>query len=297
MRICCAGEVMVELAQEGRESLYRKAVAGDSFNTAVYLARAGLDVEFLTRLGDDDNSLEIAELARAEEISTDLIEHCPGQQPGLYLIDNEEDGERRFTYWREHSPARELFDFMPALPEIDAFYFTGITLAVARSGVENLVDLLQELGQIGATVIFDPNYRPRLWQDQQQAQEHYQAVLPLCDIILPTLADETALWGIDSIEACREHYAVPGPRELVIKGNDLTAHVFSEGGEFSQTANPVKAIDTTGAGDAFNAGYLAHRLRGGGIPQSVTAAQQLAAVVVQHPGAIAPRLATQVVGH
>jgi 2-dehydro-3-deoxygluconokinase len=265
MRICCAGEVMVELAQEGRESLYRKGVAGDSFNTAVYLARTGLDVEFLTRLGDDDNSLEIAELARAEEISTDLIEHCPGQQPGLYLIDNEEDGERRFTYWREHSPARELFDFMPALPEIDAFYFTGITLAVARSGVENLVDLLQELGQIGATVIFDPNYRPRLWQDQQQAQEHYQAVLPLCDIILPTLADETALWGIDSI--------------------------------FSQTANPVKAIDTTGAGDAFNAGYLAHRLRGGGIPQSVTAAQQLAAVVVQHPGAIAPRLATQVVGH
>lgn len=288
---------MVEMAREGQENLYRRGFAGDTFNTAIYLARAGLEVSYLTRLGDDPLSDMIVELAGTENINCDLIERCPGQQPGIYLIDNELDGERHFTYWREQSPARELFDYLPALPDFDAFYFTGITLAVCRSGLENLLGLLRELGQGGATVIFDPNYRPHLWQNQEQAREHYQQVLPLCDIILPTLDDERALWGIETIAACRDHYAKPGPRELVIKGADLTAHVFDESGEFSQQADEVDAVDTTGAGDAFNAGYLAHRLRGAGIDVAVTAAQKLAALVVQYPGAIAPRLATQVLGY
>jgi 2-dehydro-3-deoxygluconokinase len=296
MRICCAGEVMVEMVPTGQAAKYCQGAAGDSFNTAIYLARAGLEVEYLTRIGDDALSDTIIARARLEGIGDSLMERCAGRQPGLYLIANDESGEREFSYWRDQSPARELFDQVPALPELDAFYFTGITLAVSRSGLDNLVTVLENLRENGATIVFDPNFRPRLWRDRQQAQEHYDKVLPLCDMVLPTLEDEAALWGTGSVEDCRAFYAALQTRELVIKGGALKTHVFSAEGEFSQQAQTVKAIDTTGAGDAFNAGYLSRRLSGHSIEESVCAAQQLSAIVVQHRGAIAPPSSTKSLG-
>ena len=286
MRICCAGEVMIELA--ARDGLYQRGVAGDSFNTAVYLARAGLAVSYLTRLGDDPASADILALLDREGIDTGSVVRCPGRRPGLYMIDNDADGERFFSYWRDNSPARELFDAPLELPGIDLFYFTGITLAVTREGIANLLTLLRDLHDRGCRIVFDPNYRPALWPGPEQARQDMARVLPLCHTVLPTLEDETALWGSDSIEACRDHYAGFGVQELVIKGPDLTTHALVEGIEVISRAEPVRAVDTTGAGDAYNAGYLAARLQGGDVEQAVHAAQALSAQVVQHRGAILP---------
>ena len=197
---------------------------------------------------------------------------------------------------RDRSPARELFDQPLALPRYDAFYFTGITLAVTQTGLANLVTGLGKLKSDGCRIIFDSNYRPGLWADHALAQEHYRAVLPLCDMVLPSLEDEIALWGHHSIQACRQMYQGFGVRELVIKGHGLTAHAFSDQGEIEQQAQAVDAIDTTGAGDSFNAGYLATRLRNGSIRDSLNAAQQLSAAVVQHRGAILPLLHTATTG-
>jgi 2-dehydro-3-deoxygluconokinase len=251
---------MVEMAALGDPGLYRQGVAGDSFNTAVYLARAGLPVHYLTRLGNDALSAAIEDFMRSEDIATDLLTRCPGRQPGLYVINNDPNGERQFSYWREHSPARELFDQPIQLEGFDLFYFTGITLAVTCSGLQNLVSLLRALRDLG-----------------------------LCHILLPTLEDDTALWETPDVAACRDHYRGLGIDELVIKGPDLTAYAYGDGQEWVKQANPVAAVDTTSAGDAFNAGYLASRLDKGTLAQAITAAQALAAEVVQHRGAITPR--------
>jgi 2-dehydro-3-deoxygluconokinase len=280
---------MVEMAALGDPGLYRQGVAGDSFNTAVYLARAGLPVHYLTRLGNDALSAAIEDFMRSEDIATDLLTRCPGRQPGLYVINNDPNGERQFSYWREHSPARELFDQPIQLEGFDLFYFTGITLAVTCSGLQNLVSLLRALRDLGCRVAFDPNYRPHLWDNLQQAQEHYREILPLCHILLPTLEDDTALWETPDVAACRDHYRGLGIDELVIKGPDLTAYAYGDGQEWVKQANPVAAVDTTSAGDAFNAGYLASRLDKGTLALAITAAQALAAEVVQHRGAITPR--------
>ena len=289
IKICCAGEVMVELARVDDSGMYRQGLAGDSFNTAIYLARGGLQVEYLTRLGTDAFSESILEQLRGEGIDSRGIRRVAGANPGLYLIRNDEDGERHFSYWREHSPARQLFDRLPSLEGIDAFYFTGITLAVTRSGKTNLQALLVELRERGVQVIFDPNYRPSLWDSQEQARHHYEAVLPMCDMVLPTLEDETALWGIDSVEDCNRFYSNYSVSELVIKGPQLVAHVFTEGERLSRQASAVVAVDATGAGDSFNAGYLVRRLRGESPDVALNYAQSLAAAVVQHRGAILPR--------
>src|SRR5215467_12209996 len=108
-RIVCVGEVMVELAH-GADGRYGLAYGGDTFNTAVYLARAGVPVAYATALGDDPYSDGAAALAAAEGVSCDLVQRVPGRTMGLYLIETDPSGERRFTYWRDRAPARELFE-------------------------------------------------------------------------------------------------------------------------------------------------------------------------------------------
>ena len=283
---------MIELAPEGAPGLYRQGVAGDTFNTATYLARAGLDTHMLTRLGDDEYSQIILDRIRQEGIgkgsSSELITRCKNRRPGLYMISTDTEGERRFSYWREQSPARELFDQTLALPDFDVFYFSGITLATTRSGIFNLKSLLQELRQRQCTIVFDPNYRPALWDDREQARRFYGEVLPKCDIALPSIEDEKALWDIETEEDCLALYSEFNLRELVIKGHDLTTHVHCGQQQVIRKATPVEAVDTTGAGDAFNAGYLAARFTGRSIDDAITSAQNLSAKVIQHPGAILP---------
>ena len=95
-RVVAVGEVMVELAR-GDDGRFALAFGGDTFNTAVYLARAGVEVAYATALGDDDYSDRILDLAAAEGVDRDLVVRVPGRMPGLYLIETDTRGERRFA--------------------------------------------------------------------------------------------------------------------------------------------------------------------------------------------------------
>src|SRR5947209_8275188 len=134
-RVICVGEVMVELAR-GADNCYGLAFGGDTFNTAVYLARAGIPAAYATALGDDPYSGALMSLAAAENVNADLIMRVPGRMPGLYLIETDEKGERKFYYWRDTSPARELFELAewPAVAEAllsaRLVYFSGVTLSL-----------------------------------------------------------------------------------------------------------------------------------------------------------------------
>ena len=288
MDILCAGEVMVELAPVEGATDYRRSYAGDSFNTAVYLARLGLATAYLTRLGDDTAAGDILALMRREALDSSLVQRIAGCNTGLYLIDNDPDGERHFTYYRDRAPVRQLFD-QPVFVDTPVFYFTGITLAVTRTGLENFQACLQALQHSGTQIVFDPNFRPHLWHSPAQAESHYQAILPYCHLVLPSLEDDRNLWGLQSTQESLSFYRQYGAREVVVKGGMLLAEAWCELESASRTAEPRQAIDTTGAGDAFNAGYLARRLRGASMEESLGTAQTLAAKVVQHRGAIIPR--------
>ncbi|NND68600.1 MAG: sugar kinase [Halioglobus sp.] len=280
---------MIELAAGEESGLYALGFAGNSFNTAIYLARAGLDVSYLTRLGDDALSRDIVATLTDENVGTDRVQYSKDRQPGLYLISNDADGERHFSYWRDTAPVRELFDAPVSLNDADVFYFTGITLAVTRSGQTHLLQLLDALRARNCRIVFDPNFRPRLWDGIEQAREHTRAILPFCHTVLPTLDDERELWNVAGVDDCRALYADLGVEEIVIKGDDLTTHFFAAREEYMQAAAPVHALDTTGAGDSFNAGYLTARLQGANARDAITQAQELSAAVVQHRGAILPR--------
>ncbi len=280
---------MIELAPAAGSGLYRQDFAGDTFNTAVYLARCGQRVQYLTRLGDDGFSRAILARMSGEGIDTRRVHTVPGRQPGLYLIHLDPEGERHFSYWRGESPARQLFAQPVDLAGVSCFYFSGITLAVAREGLDNLVAALGQLRASGARVVFDPNYRTGLWPGVAAARTCYRAVLPLCDTVLATQVDDSRLWGVGEPDASEAFYRGFGASEVVVRDNDLVAHGYRAGEHSRCPAERVMPVDTTGAGDAFNAGYLAARLQDRSLVEAIARAQALAATVVQHRGAITPR--------
>ena len=296
-RAVCVGEVLIELARaaDGRFAL---SCGGDTFNTAVYLARAGIDVAFATALGDDPYSESIMALAAAEGISGHLVLRVPGRLPGLCLVEDGPAGERSFRYWREGAPARELFelpDWMrvaEGLMSARLIYCTGITLSLySNNGLGRFLALLEAARQQGVKVAFDGNFRPRGWKgDFPRTRTVFVETLKRVDIALPTFDDEAVLWGDPSPETTVARLQAFGIGEIVVKNGPNSALVAAGGGqEFVPVPEVMVPVDTTAAGDGFNAGYLAARLAGVGPAPAASAAHRLAGDVIRHHGALMPR--------
>jgi 2-dehydro-3-deoxygluconokinase len=301
-RVVAVGEVMIEMAR-GSDSRFGMACGGDTFNTAVYLARAGIDVSYATALGDDPYSEGIMSLAAAEGVKTDLVLRAPGRQPGLYLIETDPKGERRFYYWREASPARDLFELpdwgriAESLLGARLIYFSGVTLSLySNTGLGRFLAVVEMARQQGVKVAFDGNFRPRGWKgDIARTRTVFLEALKRCDVALPTYDDEAVLWGDPSPEATVERLQAFGIAEIVVKNGPNSALVAAGGRqEHVPVPEVVVPVDTTAAGDSFNAGYMAARLSGENPATAAAAAHRLAAEKIRHRGAIMPRTAQMV---
>ena len=298
-RTICVGEVLIEL-KRGADGRFGLSCGGDTFNTAVYLARAGIGVAFATALGDDPYSESILALAAAEGVSANLVLRVPGRLPALCLVESGPSGERSVRYWREGAPVRELFelpDWMRVAEGLVAaklIYFSGITLSLfSTGGLGRFLAVLEVARQQGAKVAFDGNFRPRGWKgDLPRTRAVFIETLKRVDIALPTFDDEAVLWGDPSPEATVARLQAFGIGEIVVKNGPNSALVAaSSGQEFVPVPEVVVPVDTTAAGDGFNAGYLAARLSGAEPAQAASAAHRLAGDVIRHPGALVPRAA------
>jgi len=166
-RVIAVGEVMIEMARSADGS-FAMGCGGDTFNTAVYLARAGINVSYATALGDSDPfSRSIQALAAAEGVKTDLTLRAPGRLPGLCLVDSDATGKRQFYHWRDGTPARELFELpdwgqvAAGLLEARLIYFSGVTLSLySNIGLGRFLAALELARQNGVKVVFDGNFRP-----------------------------------------------------------------------------------------------------------------------------------------
>ena len=287
--IVVVGEGMVELSADGTGG-WRLAHGGDTLNTAIHLARLGADVAFLTALGDDPFSIGLRRAWSDEGVDASLVLTDPARRPGLYAITNDPDGERHFTYWRGESAARRLF----ALPGIDAaldaaaaadlLVFSMISLAILPpDGREALFALARRLRARGGRVAFDTNYRPALWPGVAEARAVHGAAMALADIGLPTLEDEAALAGSDDLGAVLALWRAAGVGEVVVKRG---ADGCVVDGDLVAPPTRLAPLDTSGAGDAFNAGYLHARLAGRSPRDAALAGHRLAGWVVMQRGAV-----------
>jgi 2-dehydro-3-deoxygluconokinase len=222
MRACVIGEGMLELSRAGAG--WQMGYGGDTLNTAIHLARYGLDVAYVTALGADPFSDDLRRAWAAEGLDTKLILLDSGRQPGLYVIRIDARGERSFHYWRGDSAARGMFDLagidtvLDEVESADLVSYSLITLAIITpTARERLFELCRCVRAHGGRVAFDGNYRARLWPSAAEARAARDAAAACCDIGLPTLEDEVLLGAARCAEDVARHWAGAGAPEVIVK--------------------------------------------------------------------------------
>lgn len=296
LTIAAIGEPMIELARSPENPLsYDRRYGGDTLNTAVYLARLlkpeMARIRYVTRLGDDPLSDWMVKGFESEAIDCGLIARVPGRRPGLYMIDTDARGERSFSYWRSEAPARQLFEdpgLAEQLSSTNAIYTSGITLAIlSDQGRERLIALMQRLKAKGRVAAFDTNYRARLWSGQAVAASWMKQAIAAATHVLPSSDDLDQIFArTRKPEDWADELARMGAAEIVVKTGGGPVHTRQGAITLEKSDQPR---DTTGAGDSFNAGYLAARLSGASVAESVMRAHALASRVIQYPGAVIAR--------
>ena len=300
------GECMVELASLDANKKRLQSFAGDTFNTAVYfkrMCRTNHTVHYLSAIGTDSISQQFLEFTQSEKIATDLIFKDANKTLGLYMISTDSVGERSFSYWRSDSAAKHVIQYwqqntdMIDGKKISVFYFSGISLAILSD--EDRITLWQKLDNLknqGCTIVFDPNYRPRLWASLALAKQQISKALHYCDIALTSQEEQAILFDDCSVEQSIKRLLDFQVSEIVIKNaehgitlynNTNPSYSFSADKQLTQATYKVnKVVDTTSAGDAFNGAYLAARLDNKLMHEAAQLAARVAASVIQHPGAI-----------
>jgi 2-dehydro-3-deoxygluconokinase len=287
---------MVELRATGANS-FARSYSGDVYNTAVYLKRSLPDaqVQFLSATGDDAMSGAMRKAWHAEGIDDTLAFTVSGGSPGLYLIENDARGERRFQYWRSHSAARQWLTLLrdedeTALRGADIVYLSGITLAIlAPAERQDAIELLRRLRPHVGRIAFDPNVRLKLWETTQAAEAAFQAALSIVDIALPSTEDAKLLLHIDDPAGQMNRLQGFGAREIALTlGAD--GCLVADGAVLTRLPAPAVDVitDTSGAGDAFNGAYLASRLRGASVAEAAQSGLLLGSRVIAHAGAVVP---------
>lgn len=293
MRVVCIGECMVEMAPEA-DGRFAMGFAGDTFNTAWYLRHnlpPDWQVDYFTAIGDDPISASMAEFFAREGIGNDHVRQIAGGTVGLYMI-TLAGAERSFSYWRSSSAARRLAEdkatLHRALKGADLAYVSGITLAILpEDDRATLLDALALAKANGTVLAFDPNMRPRLWPDADTMRQNVMQAAAGMDIVLPSFDEEALHFGDPNPDATAARYHAAGAGIVVIK-NGAGEIVFGRGGATRRFQPPAATlvVDTTAAGDSFNAGFLAAHLQGRPLPEAISEGASLARRVIGARGAL-----------
>jgi 2-dehydro-3-deoxygluconokinase len=260
--VVTAGETMV-LGVPARPGRLRHApslelkIGGAESNLAIALSRLGVSAGWVSLLGEDEPGRLVFDRVRAEGVDVSRVRRVRGLPTGLYL--REQVGQEiRVYYYRKGSAASTmtLKALDPEyLKEAEFLHLTGITPALSE---DCRAFTLWAAREDGTRVSFDVNYRSKLW-GSGEARAFVEEILPSVDLLFVGDDEARALWGRDDEGLVRE-LAARGPREVVLKLGREGSLALVDGRIITRPAYPVEAVDPVGAGDAFDAGYLAGHL-------------------------------------
>lgn len=287
------GETMVAFAAHeagplAQAQTFTKIAAGAETNVGVGLARLGLKVSWLSRLGNDSFGDYIRAAVGGEGVDCSAVVQDTTRPTGFMLKSRVVDGDPTVEYYRRGSAASAL-----SLADFDETRFraarhlhvTGITPALSPSAAELVEHAMRFMRAQGRTISFDPNLRPRLWPGRDAMAAHLNRLAALADWVLPGLAEGRTLTGLQTPQEIATFYLDSGARAVVVKLGAEGAYWRSAQGEGTVPGVKVaRVVDTVGAGDGFAVGVISARLEGHDWPAALARGNWIGAQAVQVVG-------------
>ena len=292
INVCSIGEAMIEISNI-KNSLYNQSFAGDTLNFCNYLDKKKLNAFFLSAIGKSEINQSLLDFVKSKKISTKYIKKINQFEVGLYLIKNKDNGEKQFFYWRDESAAKHYFnniDFLNLYKELknfDYIYFTGITLSIIHiSKLNNFIKLLNLLKSKKIKIVFDFNIRPSRW-NKKNLNFFLDSVLKFVDICFLS-GEDMNYWknknNIKSYEQIVRKYKL---KHSIFRKNAKFTYVFLNKTRYVFKNKLLKTVvDTSGAGDGFNAAYLSNFIVNNDPVLALKAGSSLGSKIVMKKGAI-----------
>ena len=292
IKVCSIGEAMIEISNI-KNSLYNQSFAGDTLNFCNYLDKKKLNAFFLSAIGKSEINQSLLNFVKSKKISTKYIKQINQFELGLYLIKNKDNGEKQFFYWRDESAAKQYFnniDFLNLYKELknfDYIYFSGITLSIIHiSKLNNFIKLLKLLKRKKIKIVFDFNIRPSRW-NKKNLNIFLDSVLKFVDICFLS-GEDMNYWknknNIKSYEQIVRKYKI---KHSIFRKNAKFTYVFLNKTRYVFKNKLLKTVvDTSGAGDGFNAAYLSNFIVNNDPVLALKAGSSLGSKIVMKKGAI-----------
>ncbi|ARI77971.1 sugar kinase [Halobacillus mangrovi] len=264
-------------------SFERKA-GGAEFNFAIGCARLGLKTGWVSRLGNDEFGKYIRNFARGEGIDVSSVKLMDNYSTSLNFKEILEDGSGRTFYYREKSPTETLTEHTvdsQAFRNVRLFHVTGVFAAISPEKNINLMKRAITIAKDqGALISFDPNIRLKLWS-KEEANYWLTQLLPYIDIMLTGTEEADILLGENEpekiIQACKRF----GILSVAVKKGAEGAIAHHDGQTLSMPAvPPSKVVDTVGAGDGFDAGFVYGLLNKWSLKRTLHFANTIGSMVV-----------------
>ncbi len=268
--------------------LFELGWGGDTSNTVVALSRLGKKAGYISRVGDDEFGRSLLEMWRKEGVDTSHVAVEKGGITGIYFVSRLSGGRHDFTYYRKDSAASHLSvdDLEPEyLRSARIFHVSGISQAISASCREAVLKAIRTVKDSGGIVSYDPNIRTKLLPIEATREMIYDT-LKMVDIALPSLEDAALLTGLQSPEEDAQDLLKLGPKLVVLKLGFEGCLVIEAGKVVRIPPYSIKVLDTTGAGDAFNAGFITGFLEWRDPIKAARFANAVAALKVSQIGAV-----------
>ncbi|EDP68338.1 KdgK [Carnobacterium sp. AT7] len=271
-------------------SYFSKTVAGAEVNVSIGLSRLGMDVELITRLGEDYFGRYILKFLESEGIGTEFVSFDEKSNTGFMLKSKTEEGDPETAYYRKGSAFSELSieDLIDLVDfkKVKVLHITGIPSAVSRSVRSTIYYLMGKAKESGTFITFDPNLRPALWEDEETMKKVLNELATYADVILPGIEEARILTDLEEPDDIAKFYFEKGVKYIVIKMGPSGAYVKGVGKEivFVPGFKAEKVVDTVGAGDGFAVGIISGYLDGLSLEEAAVRANAIGAIQVQNLG-------------
>jgi 2-dehydro-3-deoxygluconokinase len=289
--ICSIGECMIEITNVEKE-LYNYSVAGDTLNFTSYLDQSIFNKFYLTAIGTSDINKGVINFLKKKKINTDLVKKISSKEIGLYLIKNTKRGEKKFYYWRDDSAANFFFNninksLFKKKYNFDYIYLTGITLSLLDfKNIDKFIMHLANLRKKNSKIIFDFNIRIKRWS-KKNLNLYLNKILSNIDILFCSGEDLVCWKNNDHIKTLENILKKFNIYHAIYRKNEEYNYSFFKNKKFMIKNKPIKkVVDTSGAGDGYNAAYLSNFIISNNPQLALNEASKIGAKIVMKKGAI-----------